>query len=62
MSFTIKCENAYVENLVIVLKLFKIAFSIKINWGKSVAFFLRTCQTMLDWLNHYQWKWAREKN
>jgi len=17
---------------------------------------------MLDWLNHYQWKWAREKN
>jgi hypothetical protein len=39
MPFTIKCENAFVENLVVVLKLFGTTFSLKINWGKSGAFF-----------------------
>ncbi len=56
-----KMWKGLVENLVATLKLLGTACNLEINWGNCVAFFQGTCQAMPNWLNHFQWKWAREK-
>ena len=58
----IRREKRYVDEMVRIFKVFSEASSMEINWEKSCAYWHDKFTYKPEWLNGYNWKWAKERD